>query len=59
MVYFFFGSSARSVTSEDEDDDFLFSNERDVGDEVVMSWAKVTDFFIYVIIYIDLGLVDC
>lgn len=33
--------------SEDEDDDFLFANERDVGDDVVMIWAKVSDIIFY------------
>ncbi|XP_059300813.1 uncharacterized protein LOC132053034 isoform X1 [Lycium ferocissimum] len=33
-------SSARSMASEEEDDDLFFSNEKDAGCEMIMEWAR-------------------
>ncbi|MCD7467426.1 hypothetical protein HAX54_004847 [Datura stramonium] len=33
-------SSARSIASEEEEDDLLFSNDKDVGCEMIMEWAR-------------------
>ncbi|XP_009790646.1 uncharacterized protein [Nicotiana sylvestris] len=33
-------SSARSMASEDEDDDLFFSNDKDAGCEMIMEWAR-------------------
>lgn len=41
MVY---GSPVRSVGSEDEDDDLFPNSEKDVGDDVIMNWARVCIF---------------
>ncbi|CAN4098113.1 unnamed protein product [Withania somnifera] len=33
-------SSARSIASEEEDDDLFFSNDKDTGCEMIMEWAR-------------------
>lgn len=40
----FLDSSARGTGSDDEDDEFSFKHEMNIGDEKVMEWAKVLFF---------------
>nr|XP_033509707.1 uncharacterized protein LOC104087611 isoform X3 [Nicotiana tomentosiformis] len=40
LHYEMLNSSARSMVSEDEDDDLFFSNDKDAGCEMIMEWAR-------------------
>lgn len=45
-----FGSSVRSTGSEDEDDEVFSNHDKDIGDESVMEWARVS-WFVFINIY--------
>lgn len=43
-----FGSPVRSVVSEDEDDDLFPNSQRELNDDVILEWARVSLLFSHV-----------
>ena len=54
------GSPARSMGSEDEDDDLFLSDEKEAGDEIIMEWARVSLlFFLCLQFYVIVVVLGC